>query len=181
METAIERTFKSSLCEPRENMMYDWKRACGPDSSVLVLRSRLIDAFFFSGSTLFLIKSNKSTKGDSCRNAMRYRPAIGRPRLQVLSVLCKRLNFLSSGRTHSKQPQRVDTSSITKPMPVHHGCDWQVEDTDPVQGWPLSESKKQLSLSKTNVSVTKSTRLRQAKKAFLRISKTPIAASGFRV
>lgn len=163
-------------------MMYDWKRACGPDSIVLVIKSRLIDAFFFSGSTLFLIKSNKSTKGDSCRNPMRYRPASERPPLQVLSLLCKRLLFLLSGRTHAAQPFIVDASSITKPMPVHHGCDWQVEDTDPVQGWPLSESpKKQLSLSKTNVSVTKSTRLRQAKKAFLRISKTSIAASGFRV
>ena len=56
IETEIERTFKSSLCEPRENMMYDWRRACGPDSMVLVAKSRLIDAFFFSGSTLFLIK-----------------------------------------------------------------------------------------------------------------------------
>lgn len=162
--------------------MYDWKRACGPDSIFLVTKSRLIDAFFFSGSTLFLIKSNKSTKGDSCRNPMRYRPAIEKPPFQVLWVLCKPIYFLLSGRTHWTAPPKVDTSSITKPMPVHHGCDWQVEDTDPVQGWPLSESKKQLSLSKTNVSVTKSTRLRQAKKAFLRISKvTPIAASGFRV
>ena len=96
---------------------------------------------------------------------MRYRPAIERPPFQVLWEKCKRFRFLASGRTHAAEPCRVDTSSITKPMPVHHGCDWQVEDTDPVQGWPLSESpKKQLSLSKTNVSVTKSTRLRQAKR-----------------